>query len=62
MVGMEPTKNLDEGFREVQALVNISQSSIKLFGENADAVTVSMPSKLSTGGCEIKEVARIHEV
>jgi len=62
VIRMEPTKNLNKCFWKVHALVNISQTSIKLFRENADAIVISMPSKPSACGCEVEKVASSHKI
>lgn len=62
MVRMEPTQNLNKSFREGHAQCNISQTSIKLFREDADAIVISMPIKPSTCGCEVEKVASHHKI
>lgn len=59
---MKSTKDLHKGFWERHTPVNISKASVKLFRENTDAVIISMPSKTTACGYEVKKVTNIHEI
>lgn len=62
MVRMKSAKKLNKSFRKGNTPINICNSSIKFFGENANTVVVAVPSETSTCGRKVKEVAVVHEV
>lgn len=59
---MQTTEDLNKTFGKGKAPVNICQTSIKLFREDADAIIVLVPRKTTTSCCKVKKVALIYEV
>ena len=59
---MKSTKDLHKCFWKRDTPFNISQSSIKLFGEDSNTIVIAMPSEAGNCSSDIKKVAVFHEI